>query len=148
MANREDVRLVLDTPRRIEGLPPLEVVAALDGETVLIDVREENARQVAIPGGVPIPAHVLLSLADPSGQIEGRFARGVGPHLEHGRRLVVYCNDGDLSATTAACLFELGYEQATYLVGGLAAWIADGLDVEPPTPAGFDTTTNEREQES
>ena len=51
------------------------------------------------------------------------------------RHLIVLCNEGYSSSLAAANLRRLGFDRATALVGGFAAWKAAGLPVQPPLAA-------------
>lgn len=115
---------------RVEALSPLEVVAALDDEALLVDVRDERERveQGVIRGAVSAPGDTLVTLADPASARHGA-------RFDLDRRIVVYCAVGDGSAVAAGALHEMGFDRVAYLLGGLAAWKAAGLEVDPPSPA-------------
>ncbi|MGH8945442.1 MAG: rhodanese-like domain-containing protein [Acidimicrobiia bacterium] len=101
----------------IEGLEPVEVVAALDGETVLIDLRGQLDAAVAdgIPGAIPMTAGVLASWAAGS-QPDMPFG------LEKDRRIIVYSSDDSESRRVVESLRDMGFGRVAYLIGGLDSW--------------------------
>jgi len=117
--------LVAVAKSRIEGLSPTDVAAALDGETLLVDVREPEERESAgvIPGAFPVPRGVLEFWADP----ENPNHRS---ELDRSRRTIFYCDSGDRSALAADALQRLGHWSVAYLEGGLKVWIEVGRQVE------------------
>ena len=61
-----------------------------------------------------------------------RRARIAVPHVtSHGHTVIVVCNEGYASSLAAATLQRLGLRNATDLVGGIQAWIAAGLPIDP-----------------
>jgi rhodanese-related sulfurtransferase len=104
------------------------VVAALDGATILVDVRDDNARrhQGRLPGDLHAPGPTLESMADPVGG-------GHRPEFTPDRRIVVYCDTGRRSAAAAKRLARLGFTRVAYLEGGLGGWKAQGLEVDQPS---------------
>lgn len=106
---------------------------------LVIDIRvpQDRERYGVIPGAVPIARTVLEWRADPT---SGFAHDAIG---DFDQPLVVVCNEGYSSSLAAATLHRLGFERATDLVGGMAAWLgdrhpivrADGAsDDEPPLP--------------
>lgn len=115
------VSMVEDAMTRIESLSPTEVAAALDGETLLVDVREpdECQKNGVLPGAIFAPRGVLEFCADP-----------VNPHrleeFDRGRRIILYCDTGDRSAMAADTLQRMGYWRVAQLAGGLEGWVENG----------------------
>lgn len=107
---------------RAEGLDPLDVVAALDGEAVLVDVRsrEQRARGGHIQGDVSVPDDALE-------QVTG-----------HDRRIVLYCQTGERACAAAHRLASQGFTRVAYLQGGLAAWESSGLEMGLPSRVDLD----------
>jgi len=108
-------QLLSDAAARIAFVSAAELAAA--GDFVLLDVRERDAFAAGhIPGARHLPRGELEFLAD--------------RHLpDPCRRILVYCETGDISILAAATLAELGFTRAASLTGGLAAWREQGLPV-------------------
>jgi rhodanese-related sulfurtransferase len=100
----------------VEGLEPIEVEAALDGETVLIDLRLEADRVTeGIPGAIETTSQKLMSWAAGT-WIDSPFELG------RSRRIIVYSSDDSESRTVVESLQAMGFERVAYLVGGLDRW--------------------------
>lgn len=101
------------------GIPEVDPVTAsvrLAEGAVLLDVRENDEWEVGRIGG---------SLHIPLGALGARQAEiPDGP-------LVVACRSGSRSASATAALLRAGYS-AENLAGGLEAWKAADLPLEPP----------------
>ena len=100
-----------------------------EGGAILIDTRCAELRQESgtIPGSFHVPLSVLLWRLDPSSEhADPRLA-------DPNRRIILLCAHGYSSSLAAATLQEMGFTGATDVVGGFAAWAADGLPVEPIT---------------
>lgn len=98
---------------------PREASALLDsGAAVALDVRESHEwRHGHIRGALHIPLQQL----------------GQRLHeLPRGKRIVAVCRSGSRSGSIIAPLHDLGYETVN-LAGGLLAWHAHGLPLEPAT---------------
>ena len=118
--------MVTDARGRVEGLTPTEVAAALDGETLLVDVRESEERREhgVIAGSVPAPRGLLEFYADPSCEQHR-------PEFDMNRRVILYCGDGTRSALAADTMTRMGYWRVAFLDGGMEAWTRDGRETEP-----------------
>jgi len=89
-------------------------------QLLILDVREREAFERShIPG-----AHLL-----PRGQLELRVNEELPDPT---RRIVVYCELGQISTLAAATLRELGFKRAVALDGGMRAW----EQAQFPTAAG------------
>jgi rhodanese-related sulfurtransferase len=88
-----------------------------DGETLLVDVRDqaERERDGAIPGAVHVSRGLLEFKADPESPL-------YEPALQPDRRLILYCGTGGRSALAAKTLLDMGYSDVASLAGGYAAW--------------------------
>jgi rhodanese-related sulfurtransferase len=88
----------------------------------MIDLRssDERRREGLIPGSVHIPRSVLEWRLDPDSGYSN-------PHVEPGRRVIVFCAHGFSSSFAAVTLRELGWWTATDIVGGYQGWKAAGL---------------------
>lgn len=116
--------MVADAQSRVEGLTPTDLAAALDGETLVVDVREleERLETGILPGALPVPRGLLEFYADSSsGQHHAAF--------EPNRRMILYCNDGSRSALATDTLARMGYWRVAYLEGGLDAWKGESRGV-------------------
>jgi rhodanese-related sulfurtransferase len=100
-----------------EDLGPGQVAERLaEGSTQLIDVREPYEHEAGrIAGDVHIELDRLAEEAD---------------RIDRGRPVVFYCRSGSRSALAAQAFAAGGFE--TYnLAGGIEAWVASGLPIEP-----------------
>lgn len=100
-----------------EDLEPKRVAELLaDGEAQLVDVREPYEHDAGrIAGAIHIELDRLPVEAD---------------SLDRERPLVFYCRSGSRSAMAADAFRAAGYD-AYNLDGGLKAWVANGLPIEP-----------------
>ncbi|WP_028059274.1 molybdopterin-synthase adenylyltransferase MoeB [Candidatus Solirubrobacter pratensis] len=106
---------------QIDELDPSEV-KALNGEAVLLDVRESEEWDA---GHIPGAKHV------PRGYLESRVEGVIGSDRD--QRVVIYCASGQRSALAANTLKELlGYENVASMNGGITLWKDRGYDVEVP----------------
>lgn len=119
--------MVEEARSQVESLTPLEVSAALDGDTLLVDVREESERSSrgVIEGDVSAPRGMLEFWADPA-----------SPHhrleFRRERRTILYCASGGRSALATLLLQRLGYSRVAHLDGGINAWEEEGRRVVLP----------------
>lgn len=121
-----DLRSMLaEAQRRVEALTPTDLSAALDGETLVVDLREPEERRDrgVLPGSIPVPRGLIEFYADPGSHRHD-------PEFDTTRRLVLYCDDGARSALAADTLFRMGYWRVAYLDGGLDEWERTGHVVE------------------
>lgn len=111
----------------IERLTPAEAVAALDGGAILIDIRpvEQRDRDGLVPQAHVIERNVLEWRLDPHGaHRDPKVAQG-------GRQVILICDEGYQSSLAAANLGRLGVEAAD-VIGGVQAWLQDGLTMCRP----------------
>jgi rhodanese-related sulfurtransferase len=100
-----------------EDLPPARVAELLREGAQVIDVREPYERDAGrIPGD---SAHIELD----------RLTAEAGS-IDRERTVVFYCRSGSRSALAAQAFSAAGYD-AHNLDGGLKAWVAQGLPLEP-----------------
>ena len=97
-------------------LTAAEVAAGGDGP-LLLDVREDWEREAGYIAG---------SLHIPLGELAGRLGE-----LPTDRPIVVVCRSGVRSQMAADAMSDAGWDTAN-LTGGLLAWHAAGLPLEPP----------------
>ncbi len=114
---------------RLDRVEPPDAAAEVERGALLVDIRSDSQRERdgVVPGAVYFPRNVLEWRCDPAS--DARDPR-VG---DTDRRVIVMCDAGYASSLAAVTLQELGFEQATDLVGGFQEWRAAGLPVEPPT---------------
>ena len=97
------------TPRQVA-----ELVDAADAQ--LVDVREPYEHEA---GRIAGDVHIELE----------RLSAEAGS-IDRERPVVFYCRSGSRSDLAAQAFGASGY-QAHNLTGGLKAWVADGLPIEP-----------------
>ena len=105
-----------------------------DPNTLVIDVRDESSIRASgmIPGAAAISAGSLLYKADNEVPEEWRDAR----LADRSRPIITQCDLGPLSAIAAKNLKDMGFENVSYLEGGIQAWKQAGLETEPHDGAG------------
>jgi rhodanese-related sulfurtransferase len=96
--------------------------AARDG-AVIVDIRPAAMRGVEgeIPGSTIIERNHLEWRLDPASDARLPWVTG------YDHRVIVICQEGYTSSLAAAALHDLGLHQATDVIGGFHAWLADGL---------------------
>jgi glyoxylase-like metal-dependent hydrolase (beta-lactamase superfamily II)/rhodanese-related sulfurtransferase len=93
-------------------------LAARRNDFVILDVRERDAYAVGhVPGAVHLPR----------GQLELRVNEALP---DPGIEILTICEFGKISTLAAATLRELGFQRATALDGGMAAWREAGNAME------------------
>ena len=98
-------------------LTPREVAELLDaGDTQLVDVREPYEHEA---GRIAGDVHIELD----------RLTAEAGS-IDRDRPVVFYCRTGSRSDMAAQAFAASGYT-AHNLDGGLKAWVAEGLPIEP-----------------
>jgi rhodanese-related sulfurtransferase len=100
-----------------DDLSPAQVAELQRGGAQLIDVREPYEREA---GRIP----------DDTDHIELDQLTGRAESIDPGRPVVFYCRTGSRSALAAEAFAAAGFD-AHNLDGGLKAWVADGLPIEP-----------------
>lgn len=118
---------LLDAARaRLERLEPWAARDAAEAGALIVDTRCREAREAngVIPGSVHVPLSVLYWRLDPTSGYDD-------PALsDRGRQVIVVCADGYSSSLAAATLRDLGFAQATDVIGGFTGWVESGLPVE------------------
>jgi rhodanese-related sulfurtransferase len=119
--------LVAEARQDLHRMEPKDVADAVAGtaDIVVVDSRQQIDRDTSgfVPGSIHLPRTVLEWRIDPASGFSNSSISG----LE--QRIVVYCNDGYSSSLAAANLQRLGFENATDMIGGFAAWRRAGLPV-------------------
>ncbi|HEX2241296.1 MAG TPA: rhodanese-like domain-containing protein [Actinomycetota bacterium] len=118
--------LLNEARSHLRRLEPSEALDAVNGGALLIDVRSDDQRANAgsIPGALPIPLSVLEWRVDPE---SGHQDPAVGEDLD--RQVILICAQGFSSSLAARRLQELGFTNATDVIGGFEAWRSAGLPV-------------------
>lgn len=121
--------LVADARAGLDRLSPeaLAGLLATDPTLVVLDTRTPTDREAdgVITGSLHTPRTVLEWAVDAA----SGYAEAIAPDA----RLVVVCNEGYSSSLAAQTLQELGFADATDLIGGMHAWLAAGLPAVAPT---------------
>lgn len=129
---RRTINDLLDESRAgLARLGPAEALRAGEGGALLIDTRSADlrTRDGTIPGSVHVPLSVLYWRLDPSsGHDDPELSRALDRHI------VLVCDHGYSSSLAAATLRQLGFSNATDVVGGFQAWAAAGLPVDRRAP--------------
>lgn len=102
-------------------LEPADVAEQVQsGEMLLVDVREDHEWDA---GHAPRAIHVPLSeVEERIGEIERAAAD---------RPVAFICRTGSRSAEAAAIAVAEGVGDVHHVAGGMAAWVEDGLPLEP-----------------
>ena len=110
----------------LDRLTPGQAWAAMQSGAVLVDTRPEHQRLATgtVPGALVVERNVLEWRLDPVG--DSRL-----PEASYDAHVIVLCQEGYSSSLAAATLQQLGIERATDVIGGMDAWLADGLPTVP-----------------
>ena len=95
---------------------PSEAKQLIDSGAQIIDVRTDVEYAA---GHIPGSRHVLL--AEVQSEAEG---------MDREKPVILYCRSGDRSAMPAEAFAASGWD-AHSIAGGLEAWAAEGLELEP-----------------
>jgi rhodanese-related sulfurtransferase len=127
---RRSIDEILEEAREhLDRVDPEQAKDAVDRDgAVLVDIRSDNqrAQDGIIPGATHHPRNVLEWRLDPESEQPDPDLSG-----DFDRRVIIVCDAGYASSLAAAVAQDLGYENATDLIGGFQAWRAAGLPVEP-----------------
>jgi glyoxylase-like metal-dependent hydrolase (beta-lactamase superfamily II)/rhodanese-related sulfurtransferase len=118
-------QLLAEAAARVPFMSLAELANHTEGNSLdllILDVREREAYERG-----HIPGARLL----PRGQLELRVNQELPDPT---RRILTYCELGQISTLAAATLRNMGYQRAVALDGGMQAWRAAGLRVEMPSP--------------
>lgn len=115
---------------RLERLDPEEAFEAVRQGAFLVDTRslEHRREHGVIPGAHIIHPNVLLWRLDPASGHQDPTVGGLS------RKVIVICAEGYSSSLDAARLQEIGFAEATDVIGGFEAWKQAGLPVQPEAP--------------
>jgi rhodanese-related sulfurtransferase len=114
-----------DAAVRLGRLSPLEAWAEMQAGASRVDIRSPDQRQAQgyVPGSVHHPLSTILWRLDPDCPTSNENK------IPLDARVILICREGFSSALTAAQLQELGFEDATDVIGGVDAWKEAGLPV-------------------
>ena len=127
MSPRSRIDLLLSAARaRLHRLTPAEALQAVAHGAVVVDIRPaaQRAEHGDLPGALVIERNVLEWRFDPTSDAALRIA-------DDDLQVIVLCQEGYTSSLAAAALQDIGVRRATDVVGGYAAWVANG--VSPPS---------------
>jgi rhodanese-related sulfurtransferase len=116
--------LLDDVAVRLGRLSPLEAWAEMRAGATLVDIRSPDQRQAQgyVPGSVHHPLSTILWRLDPDCPTSNE-------KTPLDARVILICREGCASVLAAAELQELGFEDATDVIGGVDAWKEAGLPV-------------------
>jgi rhodanese-related sulfurtransferase len=115
--------LLLSAARaRLHRLTPLEALDAVGHGAVVVDIRPaaQRAQHGDLPGALVIERNVLEWRFDPTSEA----ALGIA---DDDLQVIVLCQEGYTSSLAAAALQDVGVHGATDVIGGYAAWVAEGV---------------------
>lgn len=114
--------LLADARSGLARLTPEQAFAAAQDGAMLVDTRsadEQREQRGLIPDAVHHPLSVVLWRLD---------------ELPRETRVILVCRHGHSSSFAAAQLHDLGFRDATDVIGGFEAWAAAGLPVDAVGP--------------
>lgn len=94
----------------------LKTKIRMDQQLLLIDVRSQQERNIYNISGVLIP------LAELPQHFE---------NIDRSKNIVVYCHTGARSTMAVKLLKEAGFHSVKSLAGGMMAWQAEEMEIEP-----------------
>jgi len=118
------IAAVLEEARAgLDRLTPSEAQLAVSGGALLVDTRTpwQREKQGELPGAVVIDRTVLEWRLDPTSDAR------IPEAGDYDRLVIVICRQGFSSSLAAAGLQSLGLWRATDVIGGVEAWLTDGL---------------------
>jgi rhodanese-related sulfurtransferase len=117
--------LLAEARAGLRRLTPSEARAECAAGAALVDIRtgEQRARDGRLPGARVIPRNVLEWRLDP--RCESRDEDLARP----ARRVILICDEGFQSSLAAATVLRFGLD-ATDVIGGVRAWLEEGLPTE------------------
>ncbi|MDQ6840425.1 MAG: rhodanese-like domain-containing protein [Actinomycetota bacterium] len=127
---RRSIDDVVDQARAFyHRVDPAQAAALLDQGGLLVDIRPVGLRRRdgEIPDAMIVDRNKLEWRLDPASPNRS----DVVDETTYERAVVVVCEEGYASTLAAMSLRALGLRGATDLVGGFAAWAAEGRPVTP-----------------
>jgi rhodanese-related sulfurtransferase len=113
-----------EAARRLGRVTVVEAYEEMRGAAVLVDTRspDQQRAQGFVPGAVHHPLSVLAWRLDPDVQTSTE-------KIPLDARVVLICREGYSSVFAAELLREIGFTNATDVIGGVDAWKAAGLPI-------------------
>ena len=123
--------LLADARTTLRRVTPAETERAAAAGALVVDIRpsEQRRRDGTIPGALTVDRNVFEWRLDPAS------AHRIPQVTGHDQIVIVVCNEGYASSLAARSLQQLGFADATDLIGGFQAWKAAGLPVLEPDTA-------------
>jgi len=117
--------LVAEAKGQIENLSVDQVAQEQEQGALIVDIREENERQVTgtIAGAIAAPRGMLEFYADPATPYHK-------PELQQDARIILHCASGGRSALAAETLQKMGYSNVAHMEAGFKGWKEAGKPVE------------------
>lgn len=108
---------------RLRRVLPAQAYARQRCGAVLVDIRPAAQRRATgeIPAALIVERNVLEWRFDPRSPARLPIAD------RYDLAVIVFCQEGYTSSLAAAALQDLGLHSATDMIGGFAAWAAEGL---------------------
>jgi rhodanese-related sulfurtransferase len=121
------IAVVLELRHRRSGsfsISPIEAVGLLNqGGTLLLDTRSAQEYEAG---------HITDARSAPAGELQGKLVDTAKKFKE--KPVLVYCENGMTSATTAKKLREQGFTKVVTLRGGLQSWRQENLPLVKSSP--------------
>jgi rhodanese-related sulfurtransferase len=121
--------LVARAREHIDRTEPQDLAPVASAGGLVVDIRPaaQRAAEGELPGALVIERNVLEWRLDPDGSHRIPDVTGFD------QPVVVVCSAGYASSLAADSLRQLGFRQATDLIGGYQAWLAwSGSEPSPP----------------
>lgn len=114
---------------RLRRLTPTQAHEALAAGALLVDIRPgwQRTEEGEVPGAVVVERNHLEWRLDP--ECDARLPQAT----DYDVQVIVLCSEGYTSSLAAASLQDLGLHNATDVIGGFRAWVAQGLPGRPYT---------------
>ncbi len=114
---------------RLRRLTPTQAHEALAAGALLVDIRPgwQRTEEGEVPGAVVVERNHLEWRFDP--ECDARLPQAT----DYDVQVIVLCSEGYTSSLAAASLQDLGLHNATDVIGGFRAWVAQGLPGRPYT---------------
>ena len=114
---------------RLRRLTPTQAHEALGAGALLVDIRPgwQRTEEGEVPGAVVVERNHLEWRLDP--ECDARLPQAT----DYDVQVIVLCSEGYTSSLAAASLQDLGLHNATDVIGGFRAWVAQGLPGRPYT---------------